>query len=91
MIGIAFIGEATAAKSIDEAQKFLDENVSVGDFLSSMTEEEKELYNKLSDEDKEKYRDLSFTITSLEEKDGFIEYRNGLDEQVIAIFTKAEE
>lgn len=88
MVGIAFIGEA---KSIDEAQKFLDENVSVGDFLSSMTEEEKELYNKLSDEDKEKYRDLSFTITSVEEKDGFTEYRNGLDEQVIAIFTKAEE
>lgn len=88
MIGIAFIGEA---KSIDEAQKFLDENVSLDDFLSSMTEEEKELYNKLSDEDKEKYRNLSFTITQINEEDGFTEYRNGLDEQVIAIFTKAKE
>lgn len=88
MLGIAFIGEA---KSIEEAQKFLDENVSVDDFLASMSEEEKELYNKLSDEDKAKYKDLSFTITQVNEKDGFTEYRNGLDEQVIAIFTQTQE
>lgn len=85
MIGIAYEGEPL---SIEEAQKVLDNNVSMEDFLSSMDGEEKELYDKLSDEDKDKYKDLSFTITTMNEKDGLVEYRNGLDEQVIAIFTK---
>lgn len=85
MIGIAYEGEPL---SIEEAQKILDNNVSMEDFLSSMDGEEKELYDKLSDEDKDKYKDLSFTITTMNEKDGLVEYRNGLDEQVIAIFTK---
>lgn len=88
MTGIAFIGEP---KSIEEAQKLLDENVTEDDFISSMHDEEKELYDRLSDENKEKYKDLSFTITSVEEKDGFTEYRNGLGEQVIAIFTQTQE
>jgi len=88
MIGIAFIGEP---KTIEEAQKILNENVSEADFISSMRGEEKELYDKLSDEDKEKYKDLSFTITQVNEGDGFTEYRNGLNEQVIAIFTKTQE
>lgn len=85
MIGIAYEGEPL---SIEEAQKVLDNNVSMEDFLSSIDGEEKELYDKLSDEDKYKYKDLSFTITTMNEKDGLVEYRNGLDEQVIAIFTK---
>lgn len=85
MIGIAYSGEPL---SIEEAQKILDNNVSMEDFLSSMDGEEKELYDKLSDEDKDKYKDLSFTITTMNEKDGLVEYRNGLDEQVVAIFTK---
>lgn len=85
MIGIAYSGEPL---SIEEAQKVLDNNVSMEDFLSSMDGEEKELYEKLSDEDKDKYKDLSFTITTMNEKDGLVEYRNGLDEQVITIFTK---
>lgn len=88
MIGIAFIGEP---KTIEEAQKILDENVTEADFISSMKGEEKELYDKLSDEDKAKYKDLSFTITQVNEGDGFTEYRNGLNEQVIAIFTKTQE
>lgn len=85
MIGIAYSGEPL---SIEEAQKVLERNVSMEDFLSSMDGEEKELYEKLSDEDKDKYKDLSFTITTMNEKDGLVEYRNGLDEQVIAIFTQ---
>ncbi len=85
MIGIAYSGEPL---SIEEAQKVLDNNVSMEDFLSSMDGEEKELYDKLSDEDKDKYKDLSFTITTMNEKDGLVDYRNGLDEQVVAIFTK---
>ena len=85
MISIAFIGEPL---SIEEAQEKLDSSVSKEDFLSSMDGEEKELYDKLSDEDKDKYKDLSFTITTMNEKDGLVEYRNGLDEQVITIFTK---
>ena len=85
MIGIAYKGEPL---SIEEAQKILDNNVSMEDFLSSMDGEEKELYDKLSNEDKDKYKDLSFTITTMNEKDGLVEYRNGLDEQVIAIFTE---
>ena len=85
MIGIAYSGEPL---SIEEAQKILDNNVSMEDFLSSMDGEEKELYDKLSDEDKDKYKDLSFTITTMNEKDGLVDYRNGLDEQVITIFTK---
>lgn len=85
MIGIAYSGEPL---SIEEVQKVLDNNVSMEDFLSSMNGEEKELYDKLSNEDKDKYKDLSFTITTMNEKDGLIEYRNGLDEQVVAIFTK---
>lgn len=85
MIGIAYKGEPL---SIEEAQKVLDNNVSMEDFLSSMYGEEKELYEKLSNEDKDKYKDLSFTITTMNEKDGLVDYRNGLDEQVIAIFTK---
>lgn len=85
MIGIAYKGEPL---SIEEAQKVLDNNVSMEDFLSSMYGEEKELYEKLSNEDKDKYKDLSFTITTMNEKDGLVEYRNGLDEQVIAIFTE---
>lgn len=85
MIGIAYKGEPL---SIEEAQKVLDNNVSMEDFLSSMDGEEKELYDKLSDEDKAKYKDLSFTITTMNEKDGLVEYRNELDEQVIAIFTE---
>ena len=85
MIGIAYSGEPL---SIEEAQKVLDDNVSMEDFLSSMDGEEKELYDKLSDEDKDKYKDLSFTITTMNEKDGLVDYRNGLDEQVVAIFTK---
>lgn len=88
MIGIAFIGEP---KTIEEAQKILDENVTEKDFISSMSNEEKELYDKLSDEDKERYKDLSFTITQVNECDGFTEFRNGLDEQVIVIFTKTQE
>ena len=85
MIGIAYKGEPL---SIEEAQKVLDNNVSMEDFLSSMYVEEKELYEKLSNEDKDKYKDLSFTITTMNEKDGLVDYWNGLDEQVIAIFTK---
>ena len=85
MIGIAYSGEPL---SIEEAQKVLDNNVSMEDFLSSMDGEEKELYDKLSDEDKDKYKDLSFTITTMNEKDGLVDYRNGLDEQVVTIFTK---
>ena len=85
MIGIAYSGEPL---SIEEVQKVLDNNVSMEDFLSSMDGEEKELYDKLSDEDKDKYKDLSFTITTMNEKDGLVDYRNGLDEQVITIFTK---
>mgnify|MGYP003518128375 FL=1 len=85
MIGIAYEGKLL---SIEEAQKVLDNNVSMEDFLSSMDGEEKELYEKLSDEDKDKYKDLSFTITTMNEKDGLVEYRNELDEQVVAIFTK---
>lgn len=85
MIGIAYSGKPL---SIEEAQKILDNNVSMEDFLSSMDGEEKELYEKLSDEDKNKYKGLSFTITTMNEKDGLVEYRNGLDEQVVAIFTK---
>lgn len=85
MIGIAYEGKPL---SIEEAQKVLDDNVSMEDFLSSMDGEEKELYEKLSDEDKDKYRGLSFTITTMNEKDGFVDYRNGLDEQVVTIFTK---
>ena len=85
MIGIAYSGEPL---SIEEAQKVLDNNVSMEDFLSSMDNEEKELYDKLSNEDKDKYKDLSFTITTMNEKDGLVDYRNGLDEQVITIFTK---
>ena len=85
MIGIAYEGKLL---SIEEAQKVLDNNVSMEDFLSSMDGEEKELYDKLSNEDKDKYKDLSFTITTMNEKDGLVEYRNGLDEQVVAIFTK---
>lgn len=85
MIGIAYSGEPL---SIEEAQKVLERNVSMEDFLSSMGNEEKELYDKLSNEDKDKYKEMSFTITTMNEKDGLVEYRNGLDEQVIAIFTE---
>lgn len=85
MIGIAYEGKLL---SIEEAQKVLDDNVSMEDFLSSMDGEEKELYEKLSNEDKDKYKDLSFTITTMNEKDGLVEYRNELDEQVVTIFTK---
>lgn len=85
MIGIAYEGNPL---SIEEAQKVLYDNVSMEDFLSSMYGEEKELYDKLSDEDKDKYKDLSFTITTMNEKEGLVDYRNDLDEQVITIFTK---
>lgn len=88
MIGIAYKGKPL---SIEEAQKVLERNVSMEDFLSSMDGEEKELYEKLSNEDKDKYKDLSFTITTMNEKDELVEYRNGLDEQVIAIFTQTKE
>ena len=57
-------------------------------FVSSMKGKKKELYEKLSEEEKTKYTELSFTITSSDEKEDFIEYRNGLDEQVVVIFTK---
>lgn len=86
MIGIAYKGEPL---TIEEAQKILDNNVSMEDFVSSMEGEEKELYDKLSDEDKYKYKELSFTITKMNEKGEFVEYRNGLDEPVVTIFTKA--
>lgn len=85
MISIAFIGEPL---SIEEAQEKLNSSVSKEDFVSSMDGEEKELYEKLSEEEKTKYTDLSFTITAMDEKEDFIEYRNGLDEQVVVIFTK---
>ena len=85
MISIAFIGDPL---SIEEAQEKLDSSVSKEDFVSSMDGEEKELYEKLSEEEKTKYTELSFTITSVDEKEDFIEYRNGLDEQVVVIFTK---
>lgn len=85
MIGIAYSGEPL---SIEEAQKVLERNVSMEDFLSSMDGEEKELYDKLSNEEKDKYKEMSFTITTMNEKDGFVEYRNKFDEQVIAIFTQ---
>lgn len=85
MISIAFIGEPL---SIEETQEKLNSSVSKEDFVSSMDGEEKELYEKLSEEEKTKYTDLSFTITSSDEKEDFIEYRNGLDEQVVTIFTK---
>ena len=86
MVSIAYIGEPL---SIEEAQEKLNSNVSKEDFVSSMQGEEKELYDKLSDEDKAKYTKLSFTIKSVDEKEGLIEYRNELDEQVVVIFTKA--
>lgn len=88
MIGIAYKGKPL---SIEEAQKVLASNVSMEDFLSSMDNEEKELYDKLSNEDKDKYKEMSFTISTMNEKDGLVEYRNELDEQVIAIFTQTEE
>lgn len=86
MVSIAYIGEPL---SIEEAQEKLNEAVTVDDFVSSMQCEEKELYDKLSEEEKAKYTELSFTITSVDEKEGLVEYRNGLDEQVVVIFTKA--
>lgn len=86
MISIAFIGEPL---SIEEAQERLNNNVSKEDFVSSMQGEEKELYDKLSEEEKAKYTELSFTITSVNNKGPLVEYRNGLDEQVVVIFTKA--
>lgn len=86
MVSIAYIGEPL---SIEEAQEIFNNNISKDDFVSSMQGEEKELYDKLSEEEKAKYTELSFTITSVDEKEGFIEYRNGLDEQVVVIFTKA--
>lgn len=85
MLAIAFEGEPL---SIEEAQKRLNENVTVNEFVSSMQGEEKELYDKLSDEEKVKYTELSFTITSVNDKGGLVEYRNGFDEQVVVIFTK---
>ena len=88
MLAIAFEGEPL---SIEEAQARLNANVTKDDFVSSMQGEEKELYDKLSEEDKVKYTELSFTITSVNEKGSFIEYRNGLDEQVVVIFTKTKE
>lgn len=88
MVSIAYIGEPL---SIEEAQKRLNESVSKDDFVSCMQGEEKELYDKLSDEEKAKYTELSFTITSVDEKDGLVEYRNGLDEQIVVIFTKTEK
>ena len=88
MVSIAYIGEPL---SIEEAQERLNESVSKENFVSSMQGEEKELYDKLSEEEKAKYTELSFTITSVNEKDGFLEYRNGLDEQVVVIFTKTKE
>lgn len=86
MVSIAYIGEPL---SIEEAQERLNANVSKEDLVASMQSEEKELYEKLSEEEKSKYTELSFTITSVNEKEDFIEYRNGLDEQVVVIFTKA--
>ena len=86
MVSIAYIGEPL---SIEEAQERLNANVTKDDFVSSMQGEEKELYDKLSDEEKNKYTELSFTITSVDNKEGLVEYRNGLDEQVVVIFTKA--
>lgn len=85
MLAIAFEGEPL---SIEEAQKRLNENVTVNEFVSSMQGEEKELYDKLSDEEKVKYTELSFTITSVNDQGGLVEYRNGFDEQVVVIFTK---
>ena len=85
MVSIAYIGEPL---SIEEAQEKLNESVTVEDFVSCMQGEEKELYDKLSEEEKAKYTELSFTITSVDEKDGLVEYRNGLDEQVVVIFTQ---
>lgn len=85
MIGISFFGEPL---SIEEAQEKLNENVSKENFVSSMDGEERELYDILSEEEKTKYTELSFTITSVDEKEEFIEYRNGFDEQVVVIFTK---
>ena len=86
MVSIAYIGEPL---SIEEAQKKLNEAVTVDYFVSSMQGEEKELYDKLSDEEKAKYTELSFTITSVNNKGPLVEYRNGLDEQVVVIFTQA--
>ena len=88
MVSIAYIGEPL---SIEEAQEKLNESVSKEDFVSCMVGEEKELYDKLSEEEKAKYTELSFTITSVDEKNGLVEYRNGLDEQVVVIFTKTEK
>lgn len=88
MVSIAYIGDPI---SIEEAQSMLNENVSKENFVSSMQGEEKELYDKLSEEEKAKYTELSFTITSVDNKDGLVEYRNGLDEQVVVIFTKTKE
>ena len=88
MVSIAYIGEPL---SIEEAQEKLNENVTVDDFVSSMVGEEKELYDKLSEEEKSKYTELSFTITSVDEKEDLIEYRNVLDEQVVVIFTKTKK
>ena len=85
MIGISFFGEPL---SIEKAQEKLNENVSKENFVSSMDGEERELYDILSEEEKTKYTELSFTITSVDEKEEFIEYRNGFDEQVVVIFTK---
>lgn len=86
MVSIAFIGEPL---SIEEAQERLNNSVSKEDFVASMQGEEKELYDKLSEEEKAKYTELSFTITSVNDKGPLVEYRNGLDEQVVVIFTKA--
>lgn len=88
MVSIAYIGEPL---SIEEAQKRLNENVTKEDFVSSMQGEEKELYDKLSQTEKVKYTELSFTITSVNDKGPLVEYRNGLDEQVVVIFTKTKE
>ena len=88
MVSIAYIGEPL---SIEEAQEVLNKNVTVDDFVSSMQGEEKELYDKLSEEEKNKYTEMSFTITSVDEKEDLIEYRNGLDEQVVVIFTQTKK
>lgn len=86
MIGIGIID---TDKEIDEAQALY--TVSDDELIDSFSDEEKRLYDNISEEEKQEYLSKSKTVVKKTIDNGISSYWNEFDEQIITIFTKAQE
>lgn len=85
MIGI---GTFISFDSIEDAQKFYNENVADEKIVKAFGAEEDEIYKTLSEEDRATYLHKLRTIVNTETFEERTEYRNEFDENILTTMEK---